>query len=116
MSLREVAEVLVLVIEGAGMTVIVVGIVISALRAGRILLREGDLELAYRRLRLGLGHSLIIGIDLLIASEIILSIIAETLESVAVLGATVIVRVFLSFAIAVDVEGRVPWRRTQIDE
>lgn len=94
------------------MAVIVLGMIVSGFRACLVLLRQRDLEAAYRRMRLGFGHSLIVGIDLLIASEIILSIIAETLESVAVLGATVIVRVFLSFAISIDVEGRVPWRRT----
>ena len=111
MSLRDVAQTIVMVIEGAGMAVIVVGMFVSALRASLVLVRERDLEAAYRRMRLGFGHSLIIGIDLLIASEIILSILAETLESVAVLGATVVVRVFLSFAISIDVEGRMPWRR-----
>ena len=67
---------------------------------------------AYERLRRDLGRSILLGLEVLIIADIVRTIIVDpTLESVAVLGAIVIIRIALSFALEVEIEGAWPWRR-----
>lgn len=48
---------------------------------------------------------------LLVAAEIIRSITAETLESVALLAAVVLIRTFLAVTVEMETEGHWPWKR-----
>ena len=68
---------------------------------------------AYERLRRDLGRSILLGLEVLIIADIVRTIIVDpTLESVAVLGLIVVIRIVLSFALEVEIEGAWPWRRT----
>lgn len=111
MIVLELADNVVASIEVAGVAIIVSGILLSVAYALVGLGRDRDLERAYTRARHGVGRSLMLGLDFLIASEIVRSITTETLESVSVLGLTVVVRTFLSLTLAVEIDGRLPWRR-----
>jgi uncharacterized membrane protein len=54
----------------------------------------------------------LLGLEVLIIGDIVRTIIVEsTLESVAVLGAIVIIRIVLSFSLEIEIEGELPWRR-----
>ena len=65
----------------------------------------------YRELRIRLGRALLLGLEVLVAADIIRTVALEaTLESVAALGLLVLVRTFLSWALVVEIEGRWPWR------
>jgi uncharacterized membrane protein len=67
---------------------------------------------AYERLRRDLGRSILLGLEVLIIADIVRTIIVDpTLESVAVLGMIVVIRIVLSFALEVEIEGVWPWRR-----
>ncbi|MGZ4480144.1 MAG: DUF1622 domain-containing protein, partial [Nocardioidaceae bacterium] len=67
----------------------------------------------YRRLRSFVGRSILLGLEILVAADLIKTIaVTTTLESVAVLGLIVLIRTFLSFSLEVEIEGTVPWRRT----
>jgi uncharacterized membrane protein len=98
--------------EIAGVAVLVIG---SALAFGRYfvtLFRLRDGPLAYRRLRLHLGRSIVLGLELLVAADIINSVaINPTFVSVGVLGLIVLVRTFLSWALVVEINGEWPWQR-----
>ena len=60
------------------------------------------------------GRGLLLGLDLLIAADIIRTVTLEpTLENVAALGLLVIVRTFLSWSIVVELRGRWPWQLEQ---
>jgi uncharacterized membrane protein len=69
----------------------------------------------YEDLRRNLGRSILLGLEVLIVADIVRTIIVDpTLESVAVLGAIVVIRILLSFSLEVEIDGAWPWRRAQV--
>jgi uncharacterized membrane protein len=67
---------------------------------------------AYDTFRHQLGRVILLGLELLVAADIIRTVaVTPTLESVAVLGGIVLVRTFLSFSLEVELNGRWPWDR-----
>jgi uncharacterized membrane protein len=98
--------------EIAGVTVLVIGSVLAFGRYLYTLIRFRDGPVAYRRLRLHLGRSIVLGLELLVAADIINSVaINPTFASVGVLGLIVLVRTFLSWALEVEINGEWPWQR-----
>lgn len=68
---------------------------------------------AYQRLRTTLGRTLLLGLEVFVAADIIRTVaVAPTLQNVLVLGLIVVIRTFLSFSIQVEVDGSLPWRRS----
>jgi uncharacterized membrane protein len=65
----------------------------------------------YELLKLSLGRSLLLGLEILVAADIVRTVALEaTLESIAVLGLLVVIRTFLSWALVVEIEKRWPWQ------
>ena len=100
-----------LVIEVLAVVIIVAAILFSV---GRYLFAAAlhpEVEDRYRRLRERLGRSLLLGLEILVAADIVRTVALEaTLESVIVLGLLVLIRTFLSWALEVEVEGHWPWQ------
>ncbi len=96
------------IMEVFGVGAIVVGIgIVSVQYALRF--RE---ESAYRDYRRGLGRSILLGLEILVAGDIIATVAIEpTFQSVGVLAVIVAVRTFLSWSLEVELEGRWPWER-----
>jgi uncharacterized membrane protein len=92
--------------------VIIVGAIFYAV--GHYLIRapmRPDHEEQYKELKVRLGKALLLGLEILVAADIIRTVALEaTLQSVAILGLLVLVRTFLSWALAVEMEGRWPWQ------
>lgn len=64
--------------------------------------------------RKNLGRSILAGLELLVAADIIQTVAVEpTLESVIVLAGIVLIRTFLSFSLEVEIEGKWPWRQAK---
>jgi uncharacterized membrane protein len=62
--------------------------------------------------RTDLGRSILLGLEFLVAADIIATVaLKPTLESLAVLAGIVLIRTFLSFSLEVEIEGRWPWQR-----
>ena len=62
--------------------------------------------------RKSLGRSILIGLELLVAGDIIRTIAVEpSIENLLVLGGIVLIRTFLSISLEVEIEGKWPWRR-----
>lgn len=101
-------------IDGVGVLVIVTG---AAIATGRyIFRRQGEVERSYRKFRQSLGRAILLGLEFLIAGDIIRTIVvAPTLENVYVLGVIVLIRTFLSMALEVELEGRWPWKPDKSD-
>lgn len=78
----------------------------------RWLLRAGrDGAVAYESYRVMLGKSLLIGLELLVAADIIRTVTVEpTLLNLATLGLLIIVRTALGWTLTLEVEGRWPWQ------
>jgi uncharacterized membrane protein len=65
----------------------------------------------YRALKGRLGRSMLLGLEILVAADIVRTVALEaTLESIAILGLLVLIRTFLSWALDVEIEGRWPWQ------
>jgi uncharacterized membrane protein len=97
-------------IDLAGVLVIAGAIAGASVAGARRLLRR---ELSvYHRLRQDIGRGILLGLELLVAADIIRTVaISPSLESVAVLAGIVLVRTLLSFILEVEVTGRWPWQR-----
>jgi uncharacterized membrane protein len=112
MNFRETIEAVGLAIDIAGVLVIVVAIAIAVVVHGRGLVGGGDFDQAYRRLRQSIGRGILLGLELLVAGDIIRTVAIEpTFRSVGVLALIVVVRTFLSFSLEVELTGRWPWNR-----
>lgn len=99
-------------IEVAGVAVIVV----SGLIAAVLFLRRGlgapGWDRAYEGFRADLGRGILLGLEFLVAADIIGTIaVTPTFESLGVLAAIVLIRTFLSVSLEVEIEGRWPWQR-----
>ena len=80
------------------------------------LVRNGQHEAAYSRLRRRLGQVILLGLEVLIIGDIVRTIIVDpTVESVAVLGLIVVIRIVLSFSLEVEMDGAWPWNRWKLD-
>jgi len=98
-------------IEVIGVLTIITGFMLSAVWFVARLSRIESLE-AYRRLRRDLGRSILLGLEFLVAGDIIRTIVVEqTLESAATLAIIVIIRIVLSLTLEFEVAGRLPWQR-----
>ncbi len=98
-----------LVIDGAGVAAIVAGVVAAILVAiARFRRQEPDV---YTQFRQWLGRSILLGLELLVAADIIRTVAAKpTLTNVAVLAAIVLIRTFLSFSLELEITGQWPWQ------
>ena len=111
MTFEEVMEVVVHGFEVVGVTVLVLGSV-SALAGYVLEYARGQRAGAYERVRQGIGRAILLGLEILIIADIVLTITVDTtVESALTLGIVVLVRTFLSFSLEIELEGAVPWRR-----
>ncbi len=68
----------------------------------------------YRQYKSDLGRSLLLGLEILVAADIVRTVALEaTLQSVLILGLLVLIRTFLSWSLVVEIEGRWPWQQQQ---
>ena len=98
------------IIEGIGIAVLLIGIVYALIHYMISLLQKK--EHCYQALRKSLGKAILLGLEILIAADIVATVITEpTLRSVSVLGLIVVIRTFLSLSIQVEIEGKFPWQK-----
>jgi uncharacterized membrane protein len=115
-SYDEIVSEVVKVVEAVGAGIMVLGalgaFVVFASRA----VHTAPSPESYEELRRSLGRSILLGLEVLIVADIVRTIIVDpTLESVAVLGIIVVIRILLSFSLEVEIDGVWPWRRWQLD-
>ena len=109
---REIMQLIGTCVDALGVLIIVIGAAIATVRF--LLRRSADFNLAYRSYRQGLGRAILLGLEFLIAGDIIRTVVvAPTLENVLILALIVVIRTFLSMALQLEVEGRWPWQRAE---
>jgi uncharacterized membrane protein len=112
MSFQDTMERVVRGFEIAGVAILVVGSLLALLSALLLALRRGDGREAYQRARQDVGRAILLGLEVLIIADIVLTITVDrTFDSALTLGLIVLVRTFLSFSLEVELEGVPPWRR-----
>lgn len=96
-------------IEALAVVIIVGGIVYALIEYP--LKRGAPVGGPYRRLKNRIGNSLLLGLEFLVAADIIRTVaLNPTLGNVAALAMLVLIRTFLSWALLVEIEGRWPWQ------
>lgn len=115
MQFTEIISIVGYAIEAAGAMVVVIGMCISSFVFVRSFSHLPD-GIAYRNYRRQLGRSIILGLEFLIAGDIVRTVVvAETLENVAILGLIILIRTVLSVTLHLEVEGRWPWQTERPD-
>src|SRR3954447_17700474 len=110
MEFQELIELVGKVVDAAGVAVVVIGVLVATFLTLRVLLqrKDGAYE-SYRRL---LGRSILLGLEFLVAGDIIRTVaVSPTFRSVGVLAAIVLIRTFLSFSLELEISGRWPWQK-----
>lgn len=98
--------------EVVAAAVLVLGLLLAFVLALRAYARTRDGGAAYRVLRQGFGGVILLGLEILVAGDLIRTVAVEpTLENVVVLGLIVLIRTFLSFSLEIEINGVPPWRR-----
>jgi uncharacterized membrane protein len=115
---RTIIEWAALCIEVLGATVIVAGVLRVVITRGAVrYLYQLDKPGAYESYKHQLGRSLLLGLEFLVAGDVVRTVALDpTLTNVAVLGLLVLIRTFLGWSLAVEIEGRWPWQPRSDDE
>lgn len=96
-------------IEAIGVATIVLGVFIALARF--IFTLQNIKPRSYKYLRRELGKSILLGLEILVAGDIIATVVTEpTMERVLILAVIVLIRTFLSLSIEVEIEGKFPWK------
>jgi uncharacterized membrane protein len=112
MTFIETVELVATGVELLGVGVLVMGLAWSGARAALGWARTLDGRRTYAELREGIGGSLLLGLEILVAADLIKTVaVAPTVDNVLVLGLIVLIRTFLSFSLQIEIEGSLPWRR-----
>jgi uncharacterized membrane protein len=101
------------VVEIVGTAIIVVGS-FGALASFLVHMARANAsrDVLVARFRSSLGQSILLGLEFLVAADIINTVAVEpTIRSLIVLAGIVLIRTFLSFSLEVEIEGRWPWQK-----
>ncbi|WP_312888128.1 DUF1622 domain-containing protein [Nonomuraea rhodomycinica] len=110
--MKDVIEIIGEVMDFAGVLVIAVGVLAALVVFGVRYARTREVAGLYMTFRQGVGRAILLGLELLVAADIIRTVaVSPTFGSVGVLAVIVAVRTFLSFSLQVELEGRLPWQR-----
>jgi uncharacterized membrane protein len=94
-------------IEVFGVFIIVAGIVWSTYHWADRSIDAGR----YDQYRIRIGRSLLLGLEVLVAADIVKTIAIElTFTSLGLLAGLVVVRTFLNWTLVLEIEGRWPWQ------
>lgn len=111
MSFTGAVELAGTIVEAVGVAILLFGVAAVLVVAVVETSGRGPLEDVYRHTRRRLGRVLLLGLEVLVAGDIISTVAVDpSLESLAVLAGIVLIRTFLSWAIEMETEGRLPWR------
>ena len=103
-------------IEVIGVAIIVVGASFASVQFVRQGFGVVGWAKAYRGYRANLGRGILLGLELLVAADIIGTVaIAPSFQSLGVLALIVLIRTFLSFSLEAEIEGHWPWRRRELE-
>ena len=99
-------------VEYVTVAIIVIAITFATIQYVTGRLRRDDPRINYRSYRVQLGAGLLLGIEVLVAADVIRTVALEpTLENILVLGLLVLIRIVLGWSIVVEIERRWPWQR-----
>ncbi len=108
--MHDVIEIVADAIEAIAVIVIVMGVVFGLISYFFNELKR--IDDSYKRFRYEMGKTLLLGLELLVAADIIKTVaMYPTMSNVAMLGLLVVIRTFLSWSLVVEMEGNWPWQK-----
>lgn len=112
-NIRFYIDFIAIVMETLGVMTIFCGALYAFFIFFRSLIRHEDK--AYVIFRQTLGKSILLGLEILIAADIMATVVTDpTLRNVTILGIIVIIRTFLSLSLQVELEGKFPWQKKNV--
>jgi uncharacterized membrane protein len=110
-SILHTIEYIALGVESLAIVIIVTSIILGTCLYLWDLVRRTPVRAAYTQYKAHLGRGLLLGLEILVAADIIRTVALEpTLAGIAALGLLVLIRTFLGWSLTVEIEGRWPWR------
>ena len=109
---KPAAEWIAAIIELLGVSIILV-LAVYALTSAiyQLTRKKNEIEFIYRQTRQRLGRGILLGLEFLVAADIIHTVAVElTFKTVGVLAIIVVIRTFLSFTLEVELTGKWPWQ------
>lgn len=118
MSYKDIMETVSKVVDAAGVGVMVLGAVYATIALLRdVVTGRRKLVDPYRFYRDTLGKSILLGLEFLIAGDIIRTVaVAPTFTNLGVLGILVVIRSILNVELEMEIDGYWPWQRYRIDD
>ncbi|MEO9328960.1 DUF1622 domain-containing protein [Gordonia aurantiaca] len=112
MDFEEVFNAVAVAFEALGAVAMVVGFVVALVLGARSLSRKEGGGEAFSVLRTTLGSAILLGLEILVAADLIRTITSKpSVEDAIILGIIVVIRTVLSMSIQIEIEGTLPWRR-----
>ena len=102
--------------EALGTFAMVAGFITAAYLAIRALVRGESGSVAFSTLRVTLGSAILLGLEILVAADLVRTITSKpSIEEAVILGLIVIIRTILSMSIQIEIEGVLPWKRALVE-
>ena len=102
------------ILEGSGIAVILLGAAIATVLFLYQMRHGGPIDAAYTGYRRALGRAILLGLEFLVAGDIVRTVAIEpTFSSLGILAVIVLIRTFLSTELELEIEGRWPWQREE---
>lgn len=103
------------IMEAIGVATIVLGVLLALIRF--VFTLQNIKPRSYKFLRRELGKAILLGLEILVAGDIIDTVVTEpTMERVLILAVIVLIRTFLSLSIEVEIDGKFPWNNKLNDK
>ncbi|MFU8839414.1 MAG: DUF1622 domain-containing protein [Nitriliruptoraceae bacterium] len=107
----ELVERVVVGVEVVAVAILAFGVAFVLVRGGIRLGNRRPWQEVYAGMRVGMGRALLLGLEVLIAADIIATVVLElTITNVAALGLLVLIRTFLTWSIQLETTGHWPWQ------
>lgn len=115
MDIEHVFTVVAIAFEVVGAMAMVIGFFIAVILGWRSLRRGDGGTAAFSVLRTTLGAAILLGLEVLVAADLIRTITSKpSMEDALILGTIVLIRTILSMSIQIEIEGMLPWRRAML--
>ncbi|WP_157536927.1 DUF1622 domain-containing protein [Microbacterium sp. Root180] len=115
MHIEEVFLAVAIGFEAVGAVAMIIGFAIAVILGVRSLARHEGGAAAFTILRTTLGAAILLGLEVLVAADLIRTITSKpSLEDALILGIIVLIRTLLSMSIQIEIEGMLPWRRAML--
>ena len=100
------------IMEAAGVLIIGASAPVSLVIAVRRAFQTSKWISAYDVFRASFGRGILLGLEFLVAADIIRTVaVTPTMQSVAVLALIILIRTFLSISLKAEIEGSWPWQQ-----